>query len=76
LAVDGRKYDMVIQILQSLGISKINLLTNNPEKIAAFESGPITLVKRLPLEIAPTANSAAYLQTKKDDMGHLLSLDK
>lgn len=76
LAVDGRKYDMVIQILQSLGISKINLLTNNPVKIAAFESGPITLVKRLPLEIAPTANSAAYLKTKKDDMGHLLSLGK
>lgn len=75
LAVDGRKYDMVIQILQSLGISRINLLTNNPVKIAAFESGPITLVKRLPLEIAPTANSAAYLKTKKDDMGHLLSFD-
>lgn len=76
LEVDGRNYDMVIQILQSLGISRINLLTNNPEKIAAFENGPVTLVKRLPLEIKPTENSAAYLQTKKDDMGHLLTLGK
>jgi len=72
LAVDARRYDKVIQILLSLGISKINLLTNNPEKVAAFKSGPVTLVKRLPLEIKPTENSAAYLKTKKNEMGHLL----
>jgi len=72
LAVDARRYDKVIQILLSLGISKINLLTNNPEKVAAFKSGLVTLVKRLPLEIKPTENSAAYLETKKNEMGHLL----
>lgn len=74
LEVDGRSYDKVIEILQHLGVSRINLLTNNPEKIAAFENSPIELVKRIPLEIAPTSNSAAYLKTKKDDMGHLLKL--
>jgi len=50
LEVDGRSYEHVLEILSSLGISKINLLTNNPEKIAAFENGPIKLVKRLPLD--------------------------
>lgn len=76
LEIDGRKYGQVIQILQHLGISRINLLTNNPVKMSAFDSGPVDLVERLSLEIVPTENSTAYLKTKKDSMGHLLSSDK
>lgn len=72
LEVDARKYDRVIDILQFLGISKINLLTNNPLKIAAFEDGPVKLVTRLAHEIKPTARNTGYLKTKKEDMGHLL----
>lgn len=72
LEVDGRTYDHVIKILQFLDVKRINLLTNNPTKIAVFEDGPITLVKRIPLEIAPTKNNTSYLKTKKEDMGHLL----
>ncbi len=74
LEVDGRSYERVIQILQYLGVSKINLLTNNPEKIAAFDEGPVKLEQRLSLEIAATLTNAGYLQTKKDSMGHLLEL--
>lgn len=74
LEVDARTYEKVIQILQYLGITKINLLTNNPEKIAAFEDGPVRLIKRIPLEIKPTDNNSAYLKTKKEGMGHLLNL--
>ncbi len=73
LEVDARKYGHVSQILDYLGISKINLLTNNPEKIAAFEDGPVSLVDRLPIEMALTKNNSNYLKTKKDSMGHLFS---
>ena len=73
LDVDGRTYEKVIQILQHLGINQVKLLTNNPEKMAAFANGPVELVERVPLEIRPTLNSSSYLQTKKDSMGHLLS---
>ena len=74
LVVDGRTYEKVIDILEYMGITRINLLTNNPSKIAAFEDSSVTLVNRIPLEIKPTDNSAAYLKTKKDSMGHLLDL--
>jgi len=73
LEVDGRTYDHVLEILKYLGVTKINLLTNNPVKIAVFDKGPIELVSRIPLEIMPTDNNSAYLQTKKDGMGHLLT---
>ncbi len=73
LDIDGRTYEKVIQILQHLGINQVKLLTNNPEKMAAFANGPVDLVERIPLEIRPTVNSSSYLRTKKDGMGHLLS---
>jgi len=75
LEVDGRTYEKVIEILQFLGVKRINLLTNNPIKIAAFDNGPIELVSRLPLEIKPTDTNAGYLKTKKESMGHLLDLE-
>jgi len=73
LEVDARNYNHVMNILDYLGVKRINLLTNNPLKMAAFENGPIELVDRIPLEIAPTSNSHGYLATKKNSMGHLLS---
>ena len=74
LAVDSRTYEKVIQILLSFGISQIRLLTNNPEKIAAFNNSPIELVERIPLEIRSHEGNAKYLKTKKESMGHLLKL--
>lgn len=74
LASDARSYNHVIQILESLGISRIRLLTNNPIKMAAFDNGPVTLVSRIPLEIPPHEKNSSYLKTKKESMGHLLTL--
>ncbi len=74
LAVDARTYSKVIQILLSLGISQIRLLTNNPEKMAAFNGSQIELVERIPLEIPPHEGNSKYLETKKESMGHLLKL--
>lgn len=72
LDVDGRHYDIAQRMLQDLGISRVRLLTNNPEKIHAFDNGPIELVDRLPIIIDASQENAAYLKTKAESMGHLL----
>lgn len=73
---DYRKYDIASSILQSIGISKINLITNNPDKISGLNQGGIIVVKRIPLIIKPTENSAGYLKTKQDMMGHMLNKEE
>lgn len=72
LEIDARKYDVAIQIMQDLGIQKINLLTNNPEKIDALKKSPIQIEKRIPLITQPKKENLGYLKTKQDLMGHLL----
>ena len=74
LEVDARQYDIAIEMLGLLNISKIHLLTNNPEKIEAFEHSSIEVVSRHPLEIEPKKENIDYLKTKRDEMGHLFNL--
>lgn len=74
LEVDSRDYDIAIEMLLALNINKINLLTNNPKKIEAFENGPIELVQREEIYIPPSNENYGYLKTKQDDMGHLFKL--
>lgn len=69
---DSRKYDEAIHILKLMGVSKINLLTNNPDKISAFDDTGIMVDKRLPIEIRANDHNGDYLKTKKDVFGHLL----
>ncbi len=73
LESDYRKYDIAGSILQSLGIKKVKLITNNPEKLSGLLESGIKVVERVPLIIQPTSESEGYLKTKKDVMGHLLS---
>jgi 3,4-dihydroxy 2-butanone 4-phosphate synthase/GTP cyclohydrolase II len=70
---DSRNYEPAINILNDLGITRIRLLTNNPDKINAFENTGIELLGRVPIEITPSPDNKGYLQTKKDEMGHLLT---
>ncbi len=74
LEVDGRDYAIAIDMLEALSIKEVRLLTNNPEKIDAFERSPIKLVERLPLIIDPKEENLEYLKTKQNDMGHLFDL--
>ena len=72
--VDARQYDCAVAILQELGISEVELITNNPDKVEALRRSPIKVAGRIPLIIPPQDDSRSYLQTKQDLMGHLLGL--
>ncbi len=72
LEVDARDYGIAVEMLCALGVKKINLLTNNPEKIEALESSPIEIESRIPLVVEPHDGNLNYLKTKKENMGHLL----
>lgn len=69
---DGRDFSVAIEMLNLLGISKINLMTNNPDKINFVNKSNIELIKRLPLNIKANSVNKAYLETKKFYFGHQL----
>ncbi|MDQ0593590.1 GTP cyclohydrolase II [Chryseobacterium ginsenosidimutans] len=72
LPADGRDFGVAIEMLKILGISKVNLLTNNPEKLKSFDKSGILLNKRIPLEIDSNVTNKSYLIKKKNYFGHLL----
>lgn len=72
--VDARQYDCAIFILQDLGIKKVELITNNPDKVEALRRSPVQVAGRIPLVIPPQDDSRDYLKAKQDLMGHLLGL--
>ena len=74
LAVDSRKYEQCVEILRDLGLKKVRVLSNNPEKIQAIRDGGLEVVERVPIEFKPSKNTLKYLTTKKLQMGHLLHL--
>jgi len=71
LEIDARHYDLALQMMEDLKITKIHLLTNNPLKVEAVESSNIEVVSRIPLVTTPRVENFNYLKTKKDLMGHL-----
>jgi len=70
---DLRHYGLGAQILRSLGVKEIRLLTNNPKKIIGLDGYGLKVVERVPIEITPNAHNQAYLTTKKEKFGHHLS---
>ncbi len=71
LEVDARDYHIAIDMLKMLDIHKVRLLTNNPDKIEAFDHSGIALIDRVPLIMAPHAENLGYLKTKQEELGHL-----
>jgi len=69
---DLRDYGVGAQILVSLGLHQIKLITNNPRKIVGIEGYGLKVVERVPIEIQPRAANVKYLRTKKNKMGHIL----
>ncbi|MDF2443804.1 MAG: 3,4-dihydroxy 2-butanone 4-phosphate synthase / cyclohydrolase [Subtercola sp.] len=72
LPVDGREYGAAAAILSDLGLDRVRLLTNNPDKVHQLEALGITIAEREPLIVGRGGSNAGYLDTKRDRMGHLL----
>ncbi|MEM9544452.1 MAG: GTP cyclohydrolase II [Bacteroidota bacterium] len=70
---DQRTYEDAVTILEDLGVRKVNLITNNPDKIKGIDNCVLTVVDRIPIEIPPKSENIGYLQTKKDFFGHKLN---
>lgn len=67
---DERSYEIVSVMLENLGIKRIRLLTNNPEKISGIKG--VEILERIPIVTKPNIFNKNYLKTKKEKMGHLL----
>ena len=72
---DERHYEVAAQMLKELGVQKVDLLTNNPDKINQLKLDGIRVNRRLPLEIAPNSYDQKYLETKKQKFHHMLNLE-
>jgi GTP cyclohydrolase II len=72
---DHRDFTLPAAILQDLGISDVRLLSNNPNKSRALSNAGIKVVAQIPCEATPNSYSLPYLRTKKEKLGHALTLD-
>ena len=69
---DMRHYGIGAQILGSLGVRKMRLLTNNPRKLVGLSGYGLEIVERVPIETSANEENRDYLRTKKTRMGHIL----
>jgi len=73
---DLRDYGIGAQMLRSIGVRKMRLLTNNPKKMVGLEGYGLSIVEQIPIEIEPNKYNRCYLECKKLKMGHMLQLDE
>ena len=73
-AVDARVYQQCAEILFDLGLCKVKVISNNPDKLKALEQAGLTIVERIPIEVDTDPPAAHYLRTKKKKLGHLLQI--
>lgn len=76
LPADGRNYAVAVNMLTELGVSSVNLLTNNPEKVSQLKDLGIHVVDRTPLIAGVSEQNRSYLATKVERMGHLIDEDE
>ena len=71
---DCRDFSLPVAILHDLKISRVRLLSNNPEKYRALVEAGIEVIERITCEMTPNIHALSYLRTKKEKMGHTLRL--
>jgi 3,4-dihydroxy 2-butanone 4-phosphate synthase/GTP cyclohydrolase II len=71
---DARDFGVGAQILVSLGVTRMRILTNNPKKLAGLEGYGLDIVEQIPLEMRPNDKNLEYLRTKREKLGHILNL--
>jgi 3,4-dihydroxy 2-butanone 4-phosphate synthase / GTP cyclohydrolase II len=72
---DLRDYGVGAQILVSLGVRKMRLMTNNPKKVVGLEGYDLTITERVPIEIPPRPENVRYLLTKCEKLGHIMKIN-
>ena len=70
---DERTYDLAVQIMRDLSITRARLVTNNPHKMAGISGLGIQVTDRVSLAVPPNDTNEEYMRTKRDSMGHLLT---
>src|SRR6202035_5115759 len=65
---DHREFALPAEMLKALGVKKVRLLSNNPDKVSALERAGITVSERVPCEVAPSAHTQDYLKTKREKL--------
>jgi len=70
---DYRDFTLPAEILKTLGVTRVRLLSNNPEKVEALERAGVQVVERVPCEVTPSPHAEEYLKTKKEKLGHLFT---
>jgi 3,4-dihydroxy 2-butanone 4-phosphate synthase/GTP cyclohydrolase II len=70
--MDERDYGVGAQIIRSLGVRKMRLMTNNPTKRAGLIGYGLEVVDNVPIEIESNKHNESYLRTKRDRMGHTI----
>jgi 3,4-dihydroxy 2-butanone 4-phosphate synthase/GTP cyclohydrolase II len=73
-AADMRDYQTGARILLDLGVRKVRLMTNNPDKVRQLEQYGLPVAERIPIEVRPGEANREYLRTKRAKFGHLLSM--
>jgi 3,4-dihydroxy 2-butanone 4-phosphate synthase/GTP cyclohydrolase II len=73
---DMRDYGIGAQILNSLDVKKLILMTNNPRKLVGLAGYGIEVVDRLPIQLSHNDRNEQYLKTKKAKLGHMLEFNK
>ncbi len=73
-AADLRRYEQCAEIIYELGLRRVRVMSDNPEKIRALRQAGLEVVERVRLEVEPHDGFTAYLKTKKEKMGHLINV--
>ena len=72
---DHREFALPAEILKTLGVRQVRLLSNNPDKVAALERAGIRVAERVPCEVVPSTHAEGYLRTKREKLGHLFTTE-
>jgi GTP cyclohydrolase II len=70
---DHRDFTLPAEMLKQLGVTRVRLLSNNPDKVEALERAGVEVVERVPCEVDASPYAEEYLKTKKEKLGHLFT---
>jgi GTP cyclohydrolase II len=71
---DCRDFSLAVAVLHELKVRQVRLMTNNPQKVEALTKGGIEVIERIACEAPPSPYALSYLRTKKEKMGHSLTI--